>query len=335
MKRDLPSYVVRLKGKKSARELWFKRSGWPTRKFKAQDPKSPAFAAEYATILNGTAPKVNAFAVAGLIDHYYRSAKFESLKPRTQKDYIKYLTRLETNAGSVAVKSIERKHVIAWRDQLAKSDGSHYANYFVRVLRVLLEYAIDIGEVKSNTAKGVNSLKYAKAKPQPWPKDKIEAARNARTHSDKTRLLFELLYCTGQRIGDVLTMKWEDIRGAGIQVSQSKTGAELVIPMSQDLRECLRLASRDGETILTAARKSTPYAYRSAADAIMHLRKEIGAEDYNIHAIRHTVASEIGAAGSDDEIAAITGHTTKAMITHYAGAARQEARAKSAQKKRE
>jgi integrase len=330
MKKDTPPYVVRLRG-----VLYFKRRGWPTLRFQHQD-LGTAFHLEYARIRNGTAPQPKAFIVKGLISSYYRSQKFESLAPRTQADYRKYLMRFEKNAGDIEVKSIRRKHVIAWRDQLAKSDSPHYANYFVRVLRILFAYAGDIDElpVSENPAKGVSAVKYQRQKPKPWPQELIDAARAARGYDDKTRLLFELLYCTGQRIGDVLAMKWADIRGDAIDVSQRKTGAELVIPITGELQECLRRADRRGATILTANSKATPWAYRGAADAMMKLRKEIGAEAHNIHAIRHTVASEIGASGDDADVMSITGHTTSAMVRHYAGAARQKARAEKAQKGR-
>ncbi|MDA5094139.1 site-specific integrase [Aliiroseovarius sp. KMU-50] len=329
MKKETPKYVVSLKG-----VLYFKRRGWPTRRFQNQD-LTPAFYAEYTRILNGVAPEPKAFMVKGLITSYLKSQKFIGLKPRTKTDYQKYLSRLETNAGDVAVESIERKHVIAWRDQLAQSQTPHYANYFVRVLRILMEYGIDVGEIKRNPAKGVGEVKYQKQIRKPWPKDMIQAARSARPHGDRTRLLFEMLYCTGQRVGDVLSAEWGHIRGDSIEVNQNKTGAPLVLPMTDDLKECLKLADRSGTTILTAYRKTSPWSYRGAADAMMKLRKEIGAEAHDIHAIRHTVASEIGAAGSDDEVMAVTGHTTTAMVRHYAGRARQEARAKDAQKKRE
>ena len=68
---------------------------------------------------------------------------------------------------------------------------------------------------------------------------------------------------------------------------------------------------------------------------MMKLRREIGAEKYTIHAIRHTVASELGALGVDDDgIMAITGHTTKKMVEHYAGGSRQRVRAEKAQRER-
>lgn len=333
MKDENPRYVVWLPGKGGKKERWFKRRGWKSRKFKNQE-LGPAFYAEYTTILNGVAPQPKAFLIHGLIDAYYRSTKFTTLKPRTQQDYIKFLNRLDANAAKVAVRSIERKHAIAWRDQLAVAETPHYANYFTRVLSVLLEYAIDIGELTENPAKGIKAVKYEKQAREPWPKHLIEAARKARLPRDRTRLLFELLYCSGQRVGDVLQMKWTDIRGNSLCVSQNKTGAALVIPITDDLQACLRHAERRGETILTAHRKDTPWSYRGAAGAMMKLRREIGAENYDIHAIRHTVASELGAVTDDDEGMSITGHATKAMFAHYAGKARQIERAKKAQKKR-
>ena len=343
MKRELPRYVAWINGAGKnpdgtrKKYLTFKRVGWPTRRFKCQGHLSPAFQAEYASILNGTARQTYAFLVKGLVASYYGSDRFADLKPRTQADYRKYLDRFSTNAGALDVKGIKRKHVIVWRDQLRKSDGPHYANYFVRVLRILFEYAIDIDEIPQggNPAKGVSAIRYDKKTPKPWPKDKIEAARQARGTSDRTHLLFELLYCTGQRIGDVLRMRWTDIRGDVICVRQSKTGADLVVPLTDDLQDCLRAAERRGETILTAPGKVTPWSYRGAAQRMQQLRKEIGAEEHTIHAIRHTVASEIAAAGgTDDEGMAITGHKSRAMYAHYSAAARQEARAKAAQKRR-
>lgn len=336
MKKDTPRYVVRLAGKGGVKELWFKRRGWTTRRFEAQEMGN-VFYAEYARILNKTAPKPKAFLVKGLVRSYYKSNKYQSLKPRTQKDYRKFLDRLERNFGGVMVRTVKRKNVISWRDGLAKTDGAHYANYFVRVLRILFRYAGDIDELpmSENPAQGVEAVKYDKKTPKPWSKDLITAARDARPHGTRTRLLFELLYCTGQRVGDVLAMEWTDIRGDAIDVSQNKTDAALEIPLTDDLKECLRRAERTGETILTPYGESRPLSYRSAAKDMMDLRKEVGAEKHTIHAIRHTVASEIAAGdGDDEEIMSMTGHTTKGMVAHYAGPARQRARAVKAQKKR-
>lgn len=192
--------------------------------------------------------------------------------------------------------------------------------------------------IQANPAVGVKALKYEKQKPKPWPAELIEKAREARPHGDRTRLLFELLYCTGQRIGDVLTAEWRDIQGAKIAVQQNKTGADLLLPITDDLAQCLRMAARHKNvaTILANAQGKGPWSYRGAADAMMKLRKEIGAEAHKIHDIRHTVASEIvQGGGSDEEGMAMTGHASKKLFAHYSASTRQKTHVEGAAKARE
>jgi len=136
---------------------------------------------------------------------------------------------------------------------------------------------------------------------------------------------------TGQRIGDVRKMRWSDIEEGGINVRQGKTGKDLWIPFTSQLATVLDRTPRTGLFILSQP-DSQPVSYRAAAFAVMKVRKEIGAEEYDIHALRHTTASELAALGlSDDLIMAVTGHTSRASVVRYAGAARQKARAQVAQ----
>ena len=52
----------------------------------------------------------------------------------------------------------------------------------------------------------------------------------------------------------------------------------------------------------------------------MKVRKEIGAEEYDIHALRHTTASELAALGlSDDLIMAVTDVNGGAILGHSSG----------------
>ena len=66
----------------------------------------------------------------------------------------------------------------------------------------------------------------------------------------------------------------------------------------------------------------------AARQRFMRVRKRIGAEAYDIHALRHKRASELAAAGHDDAtIMAITGHKSVAALRIYTEEARQKARA--------
>ena len=166
-----------------------------------------------------------------------------------------------------------------------------------------------------------------------WPLDKIEAYRA--TARGRALLIFELCLGTGQRIGDVLRMRWSDIDGDGISVKQSKTGAALWIPITPSLRKVLDQTPRIGMTICAHGPQGKALTYVPAAKAVRQVQEQIGALDYDIHGLRYATTAELAAAGCSDEvIAAITGHKTTAMIAKYAGPSRQKARAKRAQSMR-
>jgi len=129
----------------------------------------------------------------------------------------------------------------------------------------------------------------------------------------------------------VTEMRQNCVRRVQLLGITPKTGRDLWLPFTPRLAAVLKHTRRDGLFILSQP-DSQPVSYRAAAFAVMKVRKEIGAEEYDIHALRHTTASELAALGLSDElIMAVTGHTSRASVVRYAGAARQKARAQVAQ----
>ncbi len=179
-------------------------------------------------------------------------------------------------------------------------------------------------------AKGVRQLASAGRIRRPWPQPLIDAYRAKATGRDL--LLFEMLIGTGQRVGDVLAMQWGHIDGGGIAVKQDKTGAALFIPFTDRLRTAIATAPRKGLFILCQD-NGLPVSYQLAWKNIKAIRDKIGAEAYDIHALRYSAASEIASIPgmTGEHVKAITGHSTEAMMLHYAGPAMQKARANEAQ----
>lgn len=335
-KTGLPKYVQR----KNGRLYFVKRHGgqqakWVRMDCQFADGETPpaAFWVEWERRVTNPPQVPEGETVRHVIAHYCAHRKFADLKPRTRSDYGKHLTFLERKIGHLRPRNIERRHVIAWLDAWAEKGSVSVANYRLRVLRILMEHAIDMGLLPAggNPAKGVRQLKgQTENKPRlPWPDDKISAFRA--TATGQTLLLFEMLLGTGQRVGDVLDMKWGDFDGEALSVRQNKTGKPLWLPVTQPLLGLLRASERRSVFILTNRKGAGALSYRSAAWEIGKIRETIGAKDYDIHALRHTAAHHLAAQGHDDEtIAAITGHSTAAMVKHYTGTARQIARAKKA-----
>ena len=327
-KRELPKHVYRQRN-----GIYFQRRGWPTQKFESEFG-SPEFWQEYSNILSQKdgPRRVIARNFVALIDSYRKSPRYRNLKPRTGLDYDKYLDFFLEIMGEANPAKMLRKDVIRLRD--ANADKAYFANYSLRVLRVLMEHCVDLGWRESNPARGVPELKTAKKQREPWPRDLLDAYRASCDLGTRERLVMELCVGTGQRIGDVLEMRWSHIQDGGFLVRQSKTGKELWVPILAELQAALDAASRHSVYLLTNERGTNRWSYRGASAAVRAVRERVGALEYDIHSWRYNAACELVEAGcSDDLVAAITGQSP-AMVLHYTKKSRQRVRAELAQRMR-
>lgn len=273
-------------------------------------------------------PKHN---ISKLIENYRRSRKWARLAANTRKGYDRHMDYLNEVAGYLDPGKVQRVHVIEMRDTLSEKPTD--ANRKIGVLSVLMEHAIDIGWIKHNPVKGVDRLRPTGRVRTPWPEDVIEAFR---TEADeRTLLLFELLLGTGQRVSDVLRLRWSDMDGDGFSLTQGKTKTELFVPLTDRLRSVLAGTAKRS-LFLVAQNDGRPLSYQLAWKDIMEVRQRIGAERYDIHGLRYSAASEIASIPgmTSEHVQAITGHSNAAMVRLYAGAAMQRARATEAQSAR-
>ena len=88
---------------------------------------------------------------------YYRSPDFRSLKPSTQVMRRNIIENFRNAHGDKPVKLLGRKHIKAY--YRCQGDKPHAANNLLKVLRVLLGYAIDINMIDLNPAIGVKKYK--------------------------------------------------------------------------------------------------------------------------------------------------------------------------------
>lgn len=329
-KADLP--FLRKKRAKGKDYWYFERMG---ERIALPPPDAPDFLEQYQIAKRGHRPALpQGRTFKRLIAEYRASPRWTRLAPRTRKDYEKVLNWAEATFGDLSPHRMERRHVI--RAQAENAERMRFANYIVQVLSVLFEQAIDLGWITHNPAKGIRLLKSeGEDLHKPWPIEKIGAYTAAAGFGTPARTIMELAIGTGQRIGDLLKMRWDWIDGEGISLRQGKTRTALWIPFTPRLAGYLAELPRKSLTIIAGA-DGRPLQYFTAAKTVMAIRKQIGAEEFTIHGWRYTAAAELAAAGaSDEEVQAITGHKSRAMVVKYAGAQRQRAHATAAQAKRE
>ncbi len=283
------------------------------------EPGSVEFAQSYEVIHSTFGKGRTSAPVPGTFDAlavaYLQSAEYlTNLKPKTQAAYRLDLDMARKVFGPHRASDIQPAHILKLRDKLASKPGT--ANTVMRTLRVLFSWGIVRGLVKSNPADlssmGVKALRLGEH--QPWPPEALAKFREkARPH---LVLAMELALWTGQRQGDLVRLKWSDIRDGVIRLVQEKTGKEAWIPVSAPLARVLAGAPRTAVTVLTNTDGRPWRTANVLAQAFGDELKALGLP-YVFHGLRKTTAVMLAEHGcTTKQIAAITRQSDQ-MVSHY------------------
>jgi integrase len=314
-------YVQHIKGKTYYR---FRRGGNTVRL--PGVPNSAEFHSAYAQLLVEPEVRPDRYtvgSVAHTIDAYMRSADFSQLKPGTQRDYRRYLARLDNSVGHKPMTAIDNDYLHKIRDKLWGTPVA--ANHTMAVIGSLFRFAISRRVVKADPTRGIGKLKGGDGYIR-WTESDLEAFRVSA--GPVMRLALELGAYTGQRLSDVIKMKWSDYDGARIKVVQQKTGTKLSVAAHVDLMALLDSTERRGETILTS-KSGRPFHSRVFSRDFRNARIAAGLpHGLSFHGLRHTAASMLAEAGATGpEIQAVTGHKSLKLVEHYIRQASQEMQA--------
>ena len=156
---------------------------------------------------------------------------------------------MRTQHGHRSVAGLSRERIITGILQpYAERPGA--ALSILKMLRVLIRHAINIGWLKHDPSLGIKRPKIGHIRS--WTEDEIEIYRKRWPLGTKQRLAFELFINTGQRRSDVVRMTWSHITADNkIVVVQQKTGHRLLIPLHRDLLAALAAARLTHVSILT------------------------------------------------------------------------------------
>ena len=129
-----------------------------------------------------------------------------------------------------------------------------------------------------------------------------------------------LLMLTGCRVGEILSLKWDDVdRKAGeLRLRDTKTGARMVSLTPAAAAALAEVARVPGSPWVFAGR--TPDRPLSQLTTYWHwVRERAGVEDVRIHDLRHSFASRALAVGeSISMIGRLLGHADVASTARYA-----------------
>ncbi|MFA6412857.1 MAG: site-specific integrase [Syntrophales bacterium] len=152
--------------------------------------------------------------------------------------------------------------------------------------------------------------------------------------------LYDIVLCalnTGMRRGEILGLKWDQIKDGLIYLQHTKTNTPRQVPINQTLTELFKFirkkqkigtqyvftfspkAKRKEENSLTVVNTETGDRVLEVKRSFATAMKKAGIDNFRFHDLRHTFASHMIMRGASlKEVQEILGHTTMTMTLRYA-----------------
>lgn len=256
--------------------------------------------------------------VAKWVEAFFQSGDFAELSITSQKDYRKCSLKVLAAFGKVDVRKVKPMHIRAYMDKRGAAARTR-ANRELSFMQKLFGWLYERGKVEVNPSRGIKRYK--------------ESARTRYIEDDEYQLLLdnlppalvvamELSYLLGARQGDVLTMRWDQIKQDGISIMQSKTGKRQIKTYTPRLREVLakaRLLAPSNTTSVYVVCQSSGGKYSSDgfrtvwSRSIKALRETTGLLlDFTFHDIKAK-----GITDYEGDKQKFSGHKTRAQVEVY------------------
>jgi integrase len=316
------------------RRVRFRKGSFST--YLAGTPWSEDFMRRYAAALDGVREQAsnigggrtkpgsfNAICVS-----YYRSPEFRGLKEGTQAVRRNIIEKFRAVHGDKPLKGLGRVHI----QQIIgdKAATPEAANNLLKVLRVILGYAVSLDMIASNPAASVKKYRIRGDGFHRWSEEEIAQFRERHALGSRARLALELLVHTGQRRGDVVRMGWQHVSNDEITVRQEKTNKPVVVTMHPELLEALALVPRTNLTFLMTE-KGAPFTAAGFGNWFREQCNAAGLPQCSAHGLRKSHAVRRADSGaSAEQIMATTGHQSLSEVARYTRGADQRRLARQA-----
>lgn len=273
--------------------------------------------------VGGTATKrgtVNALAVS-----YYRSPEFVSLKDSTKQTYRREIERLREAHGHRLVNQMKRQHVVKLLEPL--TDRPSARNNRLRMLRMLMNHAVEIGWRNSNPTAAIKKMRTNSFGFHTWTERELEKFFEFHQAGSVAHTAVSIMLYTACARSDAVRLGWQNLKGDRLRYRRQKTESTssvlIDIPIHPELRKVLSHLPKERLTFLeTAGGRS-----RSANGLGNSMRKwcdDAGLPQCSAHGLRKACATRLAEAGATErEIMAWTGHVSPSMVQVYAGKARR------------
>lgn len=201
--------------------------------------------------------------------------------------------------GTVKAKDVTRRDIARLLDGVAARGAPIAANRTLAVVRKMMNWAVDRGEIEANPAAGISAPSRERSRDRVMTDDEIVAfwsgLETARMDA-VTRQALRFMLVTGQRLGEVCAMSWEQVNGVWtIPASIAKNGNAHRVPLSALALSILEQAKQvdGGAVVFPSPRGDKPMSPTALSHALRKNLDQIGLDDVHPHDLRRTAASHM------------------------------------------
>jgi integrase len=256
--------------------------------------------------------------ISAMIVGYLGSASFAKLATVSKRNYRKILERMRKDYGDLSIVTLKRKHVMGMLD--AKKDTPSAARDFLRCLRLLTRYALDIGVIEIDPTISINVEVPRSGGHHTLTEDEIATFRAAHPVGTKARLALELLLGTALRCADAVRIGRQHTRGGYIvNVKQQKTGGTLPpIPITTELEAAINAAAPSEHVVFLINERGRAFTADGFSKWFSERCEEAGLSHCSAHGLRKAACRRLAEAGcTAPEIASISGHRSLKEVQRY------------------
>lgn len=229
-----------------------------------------------------------------LVTLYKASPDYQKLAASTQRIWSRWLDRIVTDLGTLAIAQWDRPEKIRpvirqWRNQWGTQPRA--ADLGMQVLSRVCSYAVDpLGKLAGNPCAGIKSLYSNDRSEIIWTDGDISSIKKA--CSPEVAHAIDLAAATGLRRGDLFRLCWSHVHDDRIVITTSKSNhkREATIPLYDGLREVLARIPKRSTTVLTNS-LGRPWVDGSFGAAFNNAKKAAGLQHLHFHDLRGTAAT--------------------------------------------
>lgn len=262
---------------------------------------------------------------ADLIIRFRSSPRYRGWSPRHQLLNDRLLDAFRGANGRYMVEELRRGDVIAMRDEMAGKPGA--ARNWLKCIRLLLDYAVDLEWIKVNPARGVPDLPPRHREGyRTWRDDEIAQFLAHHPLGTTPHLALQLMLCTGAGPGDAVKLGPFNLRGDRLTYRRAKTrgvqDVEINVPILPDLAAALAQAPAGATYLAVDGRQRSA---RGLLNSVHRWCGQAGLGDrddlerlLSPHGLRKAMGRRLAQAGcSPNEIMSWLGHSDLKQVTTY------------------